>query len=124
MSTPKAVTFLRECGRMVKQIHAMYSLEELVTVQELRSRVSSAIRKNKDITDPQGREELANILNRWKNRHHVITTYCAKPTQRTGQVGLWRDGIATVFVQEVVASMASARTWLEMFGLGVAGGFE
>mmetsp|Transcript_12074 Transcript_12074/g.44079 ORF Transcript_12074/g.44079 Transcript_12074/m.44079 type:complete len:108 (+) Transcript_12074:242-565(+) len=93
MSTPKAVTFLRECGRMVKQIHAMYSLEELVTVQELRSRVSSAIRKNKDITDPQvveilcikGREELANILNRWKNRHHVITTYCAKPTQRTGQ---------------------------------------
>jgi NADH dehydrogenase (ubiquinone) 1 alpha subcomplex subunit 6 len=67
----------------------IYNLDDVVNPSQLRSTIASQIRKNAHITNPKvidmllfnGMEELNNITEHAKQRHHIIGQYV------TGQYG-------------------------------------
>ncbi|XP_015894726.2 NADH dehydrogenase [ubiquinone] 1 alpha subcomplex subunit 6 [Ziziphus jujuba] len=85
--------FFREACRSIPSVIDMYNLDDVVTVSRLRSTIASEIRKNSHITDPKvidmllfkGTEELNNVLEHAKQRHHLIGQYVV------GRQGLIQD---------------------------------
>jgi len=61
----------------------IYNLDDVVTPSQLRSTIAKEIRKNQSITNPKvidmllfkGMEDLNNIVEHAKQRHHVIGQY-------------------------------------------------
>ncbi|KDP40546.1 hypothetical protein JCGZ_24545 [Jatropha curcas] len=85
--------FFRTACRSIPTIMDIYNLQDVVTVSELRSSIASQIRKNSNVTNPKvidmllfkGMEELNNIVEHAKQRHHIIGQYVV------GQHGLVQD---------------------------------
>ncbi|KAK3228752.1 hypothetical protein Dsin_000633 [Dipteronia sinensis] len=85
--------FFRLACRSIPSIIDIYNLDEVVTKSQLRSTIAAQIRKNSQVTNPKvidmllfkGMEELNNILEHAKQRHHMIGQYV------TGQHGLVQD---------------------------------
>ncbi|XP_010271778.1 PREDICTED: NADH dehydrogenase [ubiquinone] 1 alpha subcomplex subunit 6 [Nelumbo nucifera] len=75
--------FFRQACRSIPTIMEIYNLHDVVTVSEIRSTISSEIRKNAHITNTKvidmllfkGMEELGNIVEHAKQRHHIIGQY-------------------------------------------------
>ncbi|KAL5159560.1 NADH dehydrogenase [ubiquinone] 1 alpha subcomplex subunit 6 [Glycine soja] len=75
--------FFRTACRSLPSVMEIYNLYDVVSVSELRSSVSSQIRKNIHVTDPKvidmllfkGMEELKNVVDHSKQRHHIIGQY-------------------------------------------------
>ncbi|XP_062093113.1 NADH dehydrogenase [ubiquinone] 1 alpha subcomplex subunit 6 [Humulus lupulus] len=85
--------FFRTACRSIPSIIDIYNLDDVVTVSQLRSTIASQIRKNSHSTNPKvidmllfkATEELNNILEHAKQRHHLIGQYVV------GQHGLAQD---------------------------------
>ncbi|KAK2634362.1 hypothetical protein Ddye_029154 [Dipteronia dyeriana] len=85
--------FFRLACRSIPSIIDIYNLDEVVTKSQIRSTIAAQIRKNSQVTNPKvidmllfkGMEELNNILEHAKQRHHMIGQYV------TGQHGLVQD---------------------------------
>ncbi|KAK1570968.1 hypothetical protein Q3G72_009933 [Acer saccharum] len=85
--------FFRLACRSIPSIIDIYNLDEVVTKSQLRNTIAAQIRKNSQVTNPKvidmllfkGMEELNNILEHAKQRHHMIGQYV------TGQHGLVQD---------------------------------
>ncbi|GMI70134.1 hypothetical protein like AT3G12260 [Hibiscus trionum] len=83
--------FFRQACRSIPTIMDIYNLDDVVTKSQLRSIIASEIRKNTHVTNPKvidmllfkGMEELNNIVEHAKQRHHII-----------GQYVLGRQGLA------------------------------
>ncbi|XP_073007458.1 NADH dehydrogenase [ubiquinone] 1 alpha subcomplex subunit 6 [Typha latifolia] len=75
--------FFKTACRSIPTIMDIYNLHDIVTVSQLRSTITSEIRKNAHITNSKvidmllfkGMEELNNIVEHAKQRHHVIGQY-------------------------------------------------
>ncbi|KAH7548592.1 hypothetical protein ACOSP7_031898 [Xanthoceras sorbifolium] len=75
--------FFRSACRSIPSIIDIYNLDEVVTKSQLRSTIAAEIRKNCHVTNPKvidmllfkGMEELNNILEHAKQRHHMIGQY-------------------------------------------------
>lgn len=85
--------FFRAACRSLPTIMDIYNLHDAVTISQLRSTIASEIRKNDHITNPKvidmllfkGMEELNNITEHAKQRHHIIGQYVL------GRQGLVQD---------------------------------
>lgn len=61
----------------------IYNLHDVATISQLRSAVASQIRKNSHVNDPKvidmmvfkGYEELGNVVEQAKQRHHILGQY-------------------------------------------------
>lgn len=75
--------FFRKACRSIPAVMDIYNLYDVVTISQLRSTISSEIRKNAHITNPKvidmllfnGMEELNNVVEHAKQRHHIIGQY-------------------------------------------------
>ncbi|ONK63647.1 uncharacterized protein A4U43_C07F17430 [Asparagus officinalis] len=85
--------FFKTACRALPSVMDIYNLHDVVTISELRSSISSQIRKNAHVTNPKvidmllfkGMEELTNIVDHAKQRHHIIGQYVV------GREGLVKD---------------------------------
>ncbi|GKV39646.1 hypothetical protein SLEP1_g47389 [Rubroshorea leprosula] len=85
--------FFRSACRSMPAIMDIYNLHDVVTISQLRSTIASDIRKNAHVTNPKvidmllfkGMEELGNIVEHAKQRHHIIGQYVV------GRQGLVQD---------------------------------
>ncbi|XP_044480639.1 NADH dehydrogenase [ubiquinone] 1 alpha subcomplex subunit 6-like [Mangifera indica] len=85
--------FFRTSCRSIPSVMEIYNLDDIVSKSQLRSTIASEIRKNAHITNPKvidmllfkGTEELNNILEHAKQRHHMIGQYVV------GREGLVQD---------------------------------
>ncbi|GKU91377.1 hypothetical protein SLEP1_g5260 [Rubroshorea leprosula] len=85
--------FFRSACRSIPTIMEIYNLHDVVTVSQLRSTIASEIRKNAHVTNSKvidlllfkGMEELNNIAEHAKQRHHIIGQYVV------GRQGLVQD---------------------------------
>ncbi|KAG9456942.1 hypothetical protein H6P81_001450 [Aristolochia fimbriata] len=74
------IDLFKKACRSLPTVMNLYHLDDIITVSQLRSAVSSKFRKNAHITNPKvidllvfnGMEELANIIEHYKQRHHII----------------------------------------------------
>nr|GLL32561.1 NADH dehydrogenase [ubiquinone] 1 alpha subcomplex subunit 6 [Ipomoea trifida]GMD21550.1 NADH dehydrogenase [ubiquinone] 1 alpha subcomplex subunit 6-like [Ipomoea batatas]GMD23126.1 NADH dehydrogenase [ubiquinone] 1 alpha subcomplex subunit 6-like [Ipomoea batatas]GMD26101.1 NADH dehydrogenase [ubiquinone] 1 alpha subcomplex subunit 6-like [Ipomoea batatas]GME04373.1 NADH dehydrogenase [ubiquinone] 1 alpha subcomplex subunit 6-like [Ipomoea batatas] len=88
--------FFRMCCRSIPQVMEIYNLYDVVTPSELRSSVASEFRRNANVTNPKvidlllfkGMEELKNVVDHSKQRHHIIGQYV------TGHEDFMQDGDA------------------------------
>ncbi|RDX74192.1 NADH dehydrogenase [ubiquinone] 1 alpha subcomplex subunit 6 [Mucuna pruriens] len=85
--------FFRTACRSLPSVMEIYNLHDVVSVSQLRSTIASQIRKNIHVTDPKvidmllfkGMEELMNVVNHSKQRHHIIGQYVVgKQVQDSG----------------------------------------
>ncbi|CAJ1978025.1 unnamed protein product [Sphenostylis stenocarpa] len=75
--------FFRAASRSLPAVMEIYNLYDVTSIAQLRSTVASEIRKNIHVTDPKvidmllfkGMEELKNVVNHSKQRHHIIGQY-------------------------------------------------
>ncbi|KAF5737147.1 hypothetical protein HS088_TW13G00025 [Tripterygium wilfordii] len=75
--------FFRSSCRSIPSVMEIYNLQDVVTPSQLRSTIASEIRKNSTVTNPKvidlllfkGMEELNNITEHAKQRHHIIGQY-------------------------------------------------
>ncbi|KAK4483566.1 hypothetical protein RD792_010765 [Penstemon davidsonii] len=75
--------FFKTACRSIPTIMEIYTLDDVVTPTKLRSTITSEFRKNAHVTNPQvidmllikGTEELSNIVEHAKQRHHIIGQY-------------------------------------------------
>ncbi|KAK7314146.1 hypothetical protein VNO77_39358 [Canavalia gladiata] len=87
--------FFREACRSLPYVMEIYNLHDVVTISQLRSTVASEIRKNTHITNPKvidmllfkGLEELKNVVNHSKQRHHIIGQYVVGQQGRVEDLG-------------------------------------
>ncbi|KAK2968052.1 hypothetical protein RJ640_015202 [Escallonia rubra] len=85
--------FFRSACRSIPTIMEIYNLYDIVNPSQLRSAIASQFRKNAHITNPKvidmllfkGMEELNNITEHAKQRHHIIGQYVV------GNQGLVQD---------------------------------
>ncbi|GMH08638.1 hypothetical protein Nepgr_010478 [Nepenthes gracilis] len=85
--------FFKTACRSIPSIMEIYNLHDVVTVSQLRSTIASEIRKNAHIDNPKvidlllfkGMEELGNITEHAKQRHHILGQYVL------GKQGLVQD---------------------------------
>ncbi|KAF3667322.1 NADH dehydrogenase [ubiquinone] 1 alpha subcomplex subunit 6 [Capsicum baccatum] len=85
--------FFRMCCRSIPHIMEIYNLYDVVTPSQLRSAAAAEVRKNSNVTNPKvidmllfkGTEELMNIVNQSKQRHHIVGQYVV------GNQGLVQD---------------------------------
>ncbi|KAJ8756208.1 hypothetical protein K2173_024755 [Erythroxylum novogranatense] len=83
--------FFKAACRSIPSIMDIYILHDVVTASQLRTSIASEIRKHAQVTNPKvidlllfkGMEELGNITEHAKQRHHII-----------GQYVLGRQGLA------------------------------
>ncbi|KAJ3683885.1 hypothetical protein LUZ60_014112 [Juncus effusus] len=86
--------FFKTACRSLPTVMHIYHLDEVVTISQLRSSISAQIRKNAKVTNPKvidmllfkGMEELNNVVEHAKQRHHIIGQYVV------GQEGLVHEG--------------------------------
>ncbi|KAH7652208.1 NADH dehydrogenase (ubiquinone) 1 alpha subcomplex subunit 6 protein [Dioscorea alata] len=89
----RVIDFFKKSCRSIPAIMEIYNLHDVVTVSQLRSTISSEIRKNAHLSNPKvidmllfkGMEELGNIVEHAKQRHHIIGQYVV------GREGLMQD---------------------------------
>ncbi|CAO2820307.1 unnamed protein product [Amaranthus hypochondriacus] len=75
--------FFKLASRSLPTVMDIYNLDDVTTISQLRSSISSQFRKNAHIKDPKvidmlifkGMEELENIVEHSKQRHHIIGQY-------------------------------------------------
>jgi len=75
--------FFKQACRSIPTVMEIYNLDDVVTPSQLRSTIAKEIRKNQNVTNPKvidmllfnGMEELNNIVEHAKQRHHVIGQY-------------------------------------------------
>ncbi|KAJ1413485.1 hypothetical protein SESBI_19561 [Sesbania bispinosa] len=75
--------FFRTACRSLPAIMEIYNIYDVATVSQLRSTIASEIRKNSHITNPKvidmllfkGMEELKNVVDHSKQRHHIVGQY-------------------------------------------------
>ncbi|KAJ8774144.1 hypothetical protein K2173_009575 [Erythroxylum novogranatense] len=75
--------FFKAACRSIPSIMEIYNLHDVVTESQLRSSVASEIRKHAQVSNPKvidlllfkGMEELGNITEHAKQRHHIIGQY-------------------------------------------------
>ncbi|KAG5532832.1 hypothetical protein RHGRI_027200 [Rhododendron griersonianum] len=75
--------FFRSACRSIPTVIDIYNLDDVVSPSQLRSSIASQIRKNSHITNPKvidmllfkGIEELNNVAEHAKQRHHIIGQY-------------------------------------------------
>ncbi|CAI9770459.1 unnamed protein product [Fraxinus pennsylvanica] len=85
--------FFKTACRSIPTVMDIYVLDDVVKPSPLRSSVASEIRKNVHVTDPKvidmllfkGTEELSNVVEHAKQRHHIIGQYVV------GRQGLMQD---------------------------------
>ncbi|GAB2281086.1 hypothetical protein Dimus_015695 [Dionaea muscipula] len=85
--------FFKIACRSLPSIMEIYNLQDIATVSQLRSIIASEIRKNAHVDNPKvidlllfkGAEELGNITEHAKQRHHIIGQYVL------GRQGLVQD---------------------------------
>ncbi|KAJ4847356.1 hypothetical protein Tsubulata_005592 [Turnera subulata] len=91
--------FFKSACRSIPQIMEIYNLHDVISESQLRSNIASQFRRNAHITNPKGgrglqvidmlvfkgMEELGNIVEHAKQRHHIIGQYVV------GQHGLVQD---------------------------------
>ncbi|XP_030532256.1 NADH dehydrogenase [ubiquinone] 1 alpha subcomplex subunit 6 [Rhodamnia argentea] len=85
--------FFRAACRSIPTIMDIYNLDDVVNKSDLRSAISAQIRKNSHVTNPKvidmllfkGMEELNNVTEHAKQRHHIIGQYVV------GRQGLVQD---------------------------------
>ncbi|GAV87614.1 Complex1_LYR_2 domain-containing protein [Cephalotus follicularis] len=85
--------FFRAACRSLPKVMEIYNLDDVAKISHLRSTIANEIRKNSHITNPKvidmllfkGMEELNNIVEHAKQRHHIIGQYVV------GQRGLVQD---------------------------------
>ncbi|XP_068648593.1 NADH dehydrogenase [ubiquinone] 1 alpha subcomplex subunit 6-like [Aristolochia californica] len=79
----RVIDLFKKACRSLPTVLNVYHLDDVVTVSQLRSAISSKIRKNAHITNPKaidllvfnGMEELRNIIEHYKQRHHIVGEY-------------------------------------------------
>ncbi|KAK4746958.1 hypothetical protein SAY87_025995 [Trapa incisa] len=89
----RVINFFKTACRSIPNIMEIYNLDDVVTTAQLRSAITSEFRKNSHITNPKvidmllfkGMEELGNITEHAKQRHHIIGQYVV------GRQGLVQD---------------------------------
>ncbi|KAK4424807.1 NADH dehydrogenase [ubiquinone] 1 alpha subcomplex subunit [Sesamum alatum] len=75
--------FFKTACRSIPSIMEIYTLHDVVAPSQLRSTIASEIRKNAHVTNTKvidmllfkGTEELSNIVEHAKQRHHIIGQY-------------------------------------------------
>ncbi|CAJ2657327.1 unnamed protein product [Trifolium pratense] len=67
--------FFRIACRSLPTVMEVYNLYDVATISQLRSTIASEIRRNDHITNPKGLEELKNVVNHSKQRHHIVGQY-------------------------------------------------
>ncbi|EEF49529.1 NADH dehydrogenase [ubiquinone] 1 alpha subcomplex subunit 6 [Ricinus communis] len=85
--------FFRLACRSIPKVMDIYNLQDVVTKSQLRSSIASQIRINSHVSNPKvidmllfkGMEELNNIVEHAKQRHHIIGQYVV------GEQGLVQD---------------------------------
>ncbi|XP_019257578.1 PREDICTED: NADH dehydrogenase [ubiquinone] 1 alpha subcomplex subunit 6-like [Nicotiana attenuata] len=89
----RTLEFFRMCCRSIPEIMDMYNLYDVVSPSQLRSAVAAEVRKNSNVTNPKvidmllfkGMEELKNVVDHSKQRHHIVGKYVV------GNQGLVQD---------------------------------
>ncbi|KAH0470868.1 hypothetical protein IEQ34_000591 [Dendrobium chrysotoxum] len=89
----KTFDFFKKACRSLPTVMNIYNLDDVVTISQLRSTISAEIRKNADVTNPKvidmllfkAMEELTNVVDHAKQRHHIIGQYVV------GREGLVKD---------------------------------
>ncbi|KAK7343091.1 hypothetical protein VNO80_26054 [Phaseolus coccineus] len=79
----RVFNFFREACRSLPSVMEIYNIYDVTSVAQLRSTVASEIRKNMHVSDPKvidmllfkGMEELKNVVDHSKQRHHIIGQY-------------------------------------------------
>ncbi|KAF1884944.1 hypothetical protein Lal_00028833 [Lupinus albus] len=96
--------FFREACRSLPSVMEIYNLYDVVSVSELRSSISSQIRKNSHVTDPKvidmlifkGMGELRNVVEHSKQRHHIIGQYVVgRRVFEQEELGIKNQGTST-----------------------------
>ncbi|WMV08516.1 hypothetical protein MTR67_001901 [Solanum verrucosum] len=75
--------FFRMCCRSIPHVMEIYNLHDVVSPSQLRYAAAAEVRKNANVTNPKvidmllfkGMEELMNIVNQSKQRHHIVGQY-------------------------------------------------
>ncbi|XP_022568401.1 NADH dehydrogenase [ubiquinone] 1 alpha subcomplex subunit 6 isoform X2 [Brassica napus] len=67
--------FFRAACRSLPTVMDIYNLQDVVAPSQLRFAISAQIRNNAHVTDPKGMEELTDIVDHAKQRHHIIGQY-------------------------------------------------
>jgi len=94
--------FFRAACRSLPTVMEIYNLDDVATVSQLRSTVASEIRKNSHVTNPKvidmllfkAMEELGNIVEHAKQRHHIIGQYVVGRQGLVQDVGTKDQGIS------------------------------
>ncbi|XP_023552714.1 NADH dehydrogenase [ubiquinone] 1 alpha subcomplex subunit 6 [Cucurbita pepo subsp. pepo] len=94
--------FFRSACRSLPAIMDIYNLDDVTTISQIRSTIASEIRKNSHVTDPKvidmllfkGMEELGNITEHAKQRHHIIGQYVVGREGLVQDVGSKDQGIS------------------------------
>ncbi|ESW05714.1 hypothetical protein PHAVU_011G203300 [Phaseolus vulgaris] len=79
----RVFNFFREACRSLPSVMEIYNIYDVTSVAHLRSTIASEIRKNIHVSDPKvidmllfkGMEELKNVVDHSKQRHHIIGQY-------------------------------------------------
>ncbi|KAJ7982369.1 NADH dehydrogenase [ubiquinone] 1 alpha subcomplex subunit 6 [Quillaja saponaria] len=85
--------FFRSACRSLPTVMEIYNLHDVATISQLRSAIATQFRKNSSVTNPKvidmllfkGMEELNNVVEHAKQRHHIIGQYVV------GRQGLVQD---------------------------------
>ncbi|XP_073144314.1 NADH dehydrogenase [ubiquinone] 1 alpha subcomplex subunit 6 [Henckelia pumila] len=91
--------FFKTACRSIPSVMEIYNLDDVVSPSQLRSTVASEIRKNAHLTNTKvidmllfkGTEELNNIVEHSKQRHHIIGQYVIGRHGLTHDIGV-KDG--------------------------------
>ncbi|KAF5182950.1 NADH dehydrogenase [ubiquinone] 1 alpha subcomplex subunit [Thalictrum thalictroides] len=79
----RTFSFFKQACRSIPTVMEIYNLDDVCTISHLRSTISAEIRKNAHITNPKvidmllfkAMEELNNVVEHAKQRHHIIGQY-------------------------------------------------
>ncbi|KMT16978.1 hypothetical protein BVRB_2g041840 [Beta vulgaris subsp. vulgaris] len=94
--------FFKTACRSLPAVMDIYNLHDIATISQLRSSIAAQIRKNADVRDPKvidmlifkGTEELENIVEHSKQRHHIIGQYVVGPQGLVQDTGSKEQGLS------------------------------
>ncbi|XP_061364542.1 NADH dehydrogenase [ubiquinone] 1 alpha subcomplex subunit 6 [Gastrolobium bilobum] len=94
--------FFRAACRSLPTVMEIYNLYDVATISQLRSAVASQIRCNTHVTDTKvidmmlfkGMEELRNVVEHSKQRHHIIGQYVVGREGLVQDLGTKDEGIS------------------------------
>ncbi|CAI9106745.1 OLC1v1005964C1 [Oldenlandia corymbosa var. corymbosa] len=92
--------FFRMACRSIPSIMDIYNLQDVVAPSELRSSVAAQIRKNSHVSNPKvidmllfkAMEELKDIVDHSKQRHHIIGQYVVGNKGQVQDLGTKDEG--------------------------------